>query len=264
MRRYKVLSIIISFLIIFPARSLINKKYQKTITYEYNIDSHGKKLLSINNIDGKLNFIQTEDSVIRINYKTSIRVKKRELNKEITPLKLGVDTVDDKIILKVVEKTSEYNFLNFGKVQKDEYDIFVPINLAIEINSNFSDVYVDNTANDFKINLINGDVIANKPKGNYSVNIINGKFKIDADSVKNINVNITNGKFYLQKASLYFGDFDLNIENGKILNSGISFDSTVKSDKKTLVAKRGKSENKLVVNIVNGRIYLRDNVKVED
>lgn len=264
MRIFKILLIIISFAIFFSACSIINKKYQKTFSYDYNVNTYGKNVVLIDNLNGKFKIIQSDDSVLRINYKTTLILKKNELEKELIPLKLKVDTLNDKLVIKVIEKISEIKFLKFGKSHKEDYEIYVPKNLIMEINSNFSDIYIENLINDFRINLVDGDVKIKKPKGNYTINIVNGKIQTDADSLKNLSVNITNGKFYLLNSNEYYGNFNLNVENGKILYKQLNFDNIIKSDKKSFVAKRGASDNKLSVNIVNGRIYLKENAEEEE
>lgn len=264
MRIYKVIFIFVISLIFFSSCSLVSKKYQKTISYEYIIDLKNKNYLLIDNIDGNFKIYQTNDTIVKINYKTTLQLKGNELGKEIVPIKFKLDTIENKLVLKVVEKINEYRFLNFGRKFKEEYELFIPRNLNVEINSNFSDIILNGMNNDFKINLVNGNIFIKNPKGSYIVDIVNGKLKVDADSLKNLTANITNGKFYLYNAQKYQGSFNLNVENGKTISKGINFENIIKSDKKTLIATKGASENKLEVNVVNGRIYLKENAKTEE
>lgn len=264
MRIYKVIFIFIISLIFFSSCSLISKKYQKTISYEYILDVKNKNCLLIDNIEGNFRIHQTNDSIVKINFKTTLHLKGNELGKEIVPIKFKIDTIENKLVLKVVEKINESRFLKFGKELKEVYELFIPRNLNVEINSNFSDVMINGMNNDFKINLVNGNIFIKNPKGSYIVDIVNGKLKVDADSLKNLTANITNGKFYLYNAQKYQGSFNLNVENGKTISKGINFENIIKSDKKTLIATRGVSENKLEVNVVNGRIYLKENSKTEE
>lgn len=264
MRIYKVIFIFFISLIFFSSCSLVSKKYQKTISYEYVLDVKNKNCLLFDNIDGNFKIYQTNDTIVKINYKTTLNLKCNGLGKEIVPNKFKVDTIENKLVLKVVEKINEYSFLKFGRKFKEEYEIFIPRNLSVEIISNFSDIILNGMDNDFKINIVNGNILIKNPKGSYIVDIVNGKLQVDADSLKNLIANITNGKFYLYNAQKYQGSFNLNVENGKTISKGINFENIIKSDKKTLIATRGESENKLDVNVVNGRIYLKDNSKEEE
>ncbi|MCX7834420.1 MAG: hypothetical protein N2490_09455 [Ignavibacteria bacterium] len=264
MKIIKILFLFTLTIILLPSCSLINKKYKKSFTYEYSVDVSNKSTIIFDNLDGNFKIYQTEDSVVKMNYKTSILLKKNELGKEIIPLKLKIDTLDSKLVVKIVERISEFDFLKIGKDFKDEFEIYIPENLQIEINSDISNILIDKLTNDFQINLNNGDITIKKPKGNYNVTIVNGKLVVDADSLKNLTANITNGRFYLINSKIYSGNLNLNVENGKISTKGIDFDNIIKSDKKTLIATKGSSENKLNVNIVNGRIYLKENVKQKE
>ncbi len=237
--------------------SLFKKKYEKTETKKYTIDTHNKTKISLDNVKGDIRiFRNTSDSMLRINIEKIANVKEKDLDKPIRNFRVKVDTSGSVVSINI-EYYKEKRFFNisFGDENKINFELHIPDEILLVIDNTSGDLFMTDITNDVKADITNGDVKLEKVYGNTKLEVTNGKVKGDLDSTKGLNIDVTNGKVNLNLGELFSGKFKLDVTNGKIIKDEFNF-TDVSEEKKSFEGKLGDKDAEVIIDVVNGKITL--------
>jgi len=249
--------ILLTFAVSGTGCSLFKKKYEKTETEEYTINTHNKTKISLDNTRGDIRiFRNTSDSMLRIKIEKIAHVKEKDRDKPIQNVRVKIDTSGSVVSINM-EYSKEKRFFNisFGDENRINFELHIPDENMIVIDNTNGDLFMTDITNDVKADITNGDVKLEKVYGNTKLDITNGKVIGDLDSTKGLNIEVTNGKVNLNLGESFSGKFKLDITNGKIIKDEFDF-TDVKEEKKLFEGKLGDKDAEVIIDVVNGKITL--------
>ena len=249
--------ILLTFAVSGTGCSLFKKKYEKTETEEYTINTHNKTKISLDNTRGDIRiFRNTSDSLLRIKIEKIAYVKEKDLDKPIKYLKVKIDTSGSVVNINTeyYKETKFFNF-SFSDENRLNLELHVPDGNMIVIENISGDLLMTDITNDVKADITNGDVKLEKVYGNTKLDITNGKVTGDLDSTKGLIIDVTNGKVNLNLGESFSGKFKLDVTNGKIIKEEFDF-TDVKEEKKSFEGKLGDKDAEVIIDVVNGKITL--------
>lgn len=258
LKKFIVFFFLLAFLLVgIFGCSLFSKRYEKKEVNDFNINTKGKKSLSINNVSGSIKISKnTTDSILRVKAEVITYVSKKELNKSSDELRIKIDTSGNDISFdNEYYKEKRIFHFDIGRKDKINYEISVPQNLDITIENVSGKIDIDNIENNLKIDLVNGDATLSNTPGNVEVEVTNGKIKCDLDSSKGLNLNTVNGSITLNLSGTFSGYFRADCVNGKVVVKDLDFKKYEES-KKSFEGKLGESNVNVKLETVNGKIYL--------
>lgn len=246
-------------LITLQGCSLLTRRVEKSETKELIINTKGKESLSIDNIHGDITVKKSEsDTVAFIKIKCTVKVPKNRYDENLSNIKVDLDTSskDIKINTDITQEGDlKFFFDNFRN--KTSIEITVPKNLKLIIDATNGDVSVKNIENDVTIDLTNGDISLDNVTGKYKIETTNGNLTCDIDSTKGIDAAITNGKTKMNISKTFSANLDFEVTNGKIIIDEKIIPTVEMKDKKSFKGKIGNSDSQVKINIINGKINLK-------
>jgi len=237
--------------------SLFSKKYEKKEVTEYKINVTGKKLFSVDNINGNIKISRnTTDSLLRIKAELYAYVSKKELNEPLDRIKIKIDSSGNEVSLNSeYYREKRFFHLDIGKSDKINYEISVPANLEISIDNTSGKVDIRDIDNDIKLNIINGDVSLINTTGNLNADLTNSKIRCELDSTKGLNIKNVNENITLYLGNAFSGNIKAECVNGKIVTKDLDFKKSDNS-KNSFEGKLGNSDVDVRLETVNGKIFL--------
>ena len=237
--------------------SLFKKKYEKTETEAFTINTYNKTKISLDNSRGDIRiFRNTSDSMLRIKIEKITHVKEKDLDKPIQNVRVKIDTSGSVVNINTeyYKETSFFN-ISFDDENRINFELYIPDGNMIVIDNNSGDLYMTDITNDVNADIKNGDVKLEKVYGNTNLEVKNGKVTGDLDSTKGLNIDVKNGKVNLNLGESFSGKFKLDIANGKIIKDEFGF-TDVSEEKKSFEGKLGDKDVEVVIDVANGKITL--------
>lgn len=240
---------------------LFSKKYLKTQTEDFRINTAGKSKFKLDNVRGSVTITHSNDSgALIIKARKEIKVKKKYLNTPFDEIKIKLDTISNIIKIETdVTKDREDSGFNFsiGREQRVDYEIQIPSGIAIDIENVSGNVTADYLDNDLKIDLVNGEVSLEKYTGRLECEIKNGQFSGHIDSTRGVSVSTINGSVTLYLNNFMNASVRAETVNGKITDENLKFKEVIK-EKRLFKGKLGTGESNIDIKIetVNGKIRL--------
>lgn len=253
------IAILLSVVFLISSCGLISKKYTKSETNEFALNTANKEKLRLENITGDITISKSNDSnSLKIKAYMEIKVKKKYLNTPFDEIKIDIDTNTNEIIVKtdITNKGSD-DFFNIGRSQKVDYTIYLPENLDLEIENTNGEIFAGNINNNIDIQNINGSVDFKRFHGKVNCEITNGSVTGEIDSTTGINLNLINGSITLKLSNYINADIKAETVNGRITDENLELKDVIK-DKNKLKAKIGNSDSEIEIKLetINGKIKL--------
>lgn len=231
------------------------KRYDKIATEEYIYKAGDKNALKIDNISGSVRVVNSLDSTIRIKITKQISVKKKDLEKPFSEIKVNIDTNGNtlKIDADIFAKSGGL----FSQVRNPfiDYEISVPSYMDLTIENTNGYVVVKNVNSNINIDIINGSIDFTGSAKNLNLGITNGDVTGKIDSVNSINIDCINSEIMLTVPGDFPGLFDVESVNGKIETDNLEIMMSEK-DKNSFRGKNGTGAIPVKVRTVNGKIFL--------
>lgn len=249
----------------FQGCGFISKKYTKSETSEFSVNTVSKRKLKLENINGNITVSRSSDSTsLKIKAYKEIKVKKKYLNTPFDEIIIDVDSNSQDIIIKtVISNKGSDGFFNIGRSQNVDYNIYVPENLDIEIENVNGEIIAGEINNDLSIENVNGNAEINNFQGKLNCEITNGSLSGEIDSTRGVNINIINGSISLKLNNFLSANLNVQTVNGKITDEELTLKDVVR-DKKHLRAKIGNADTDTEIKIetINGKIKLFGNKEI--
>lgn len=258
----KILVLIIGItLLSVSSCGILSRKYTKTKTDEFSLNTAGKQKVKLDNINGTVTISHSNDSgLITVRAFKEIKVKKKFLDTPFDEIEIKIDTSGNSISIATdIKKKGEDGVLKFNidRGQRVDYEVVVPSGVNIEVENINGDIIANSLDNDLTIDLLNGEVSLQNYTGLLECNITNGEFTGHIDSTRGMNINTVNGG-----VSLFLNNFmNVNLRaetsNGKIVQENLNFRNLIK-EKGLFKGKLGNGEANVDIRVetVNGRIRL--------
>lgn len=155
-------------------------RQSKEITRVFKIENDTE--LKVNNKYGRIKLVSWDKDSVKFNVQIKVRNKKEEKAKEILH-DIQIDFLSSKIFLEssssfskenslwddLKDKTSQI-FSGDNKIQID-YEIYLPSQIAININNKYGDIFIDDHKGKMTINLSNGDLKAHNLSGETNIDL---------------------------------------------------------------------------------------------
>lgn len=235
----------------------IGTRYEKKEEVEYRINPSGKDKIVLDNFGGTVT-VQKGDSASGIVIKAEItdRVKKKDLDKPLKNISIGLDTSGNVVRIESSSRKSfSFNFSFDFKSPHINYVLTVPPGIKLTVNNANGRVSVDEFSDELEVSLTNGSVKAANVTGKSQFDITNGNFDGSLDSTKGFKVDVVNGNVNLKLGTSFKGEITANVVNGRVKHEGLTF-SAVDEDKKSLKGYIGNRDWDVNLEVVNGRINL--------
>lgn len=261
------LKVIIPFLALillvtsFSGCSLFSRRYEKTYSKEASVNATGKQKIIFENVTGDVKIHKSDDvNSILVKAKTTVHLKKNELENDIDWVKLVMDTSGNNVIITVDIIKDSHRFFNFtinDEHNRTSVDIYVPESIMVDISLTNGDIIAKKISNDVNLDVTNGDVNIEDYYGKAEINIVNGKLNAKLDSTKGLTTDIVNGSANLSIGEYFAAKFTLETLNGKIkIDKEIPF-KEITGEKNLKTGTIGNSGNEVKIDITNGKINLR-------
>jgi hypothetical protein len=260
-------SAIILFVIAFTSGIFLNgcglmtKKYLKTETVNFRINTDGKKKVKLDNIKGNITVVPSSDSgSLSVKAHKEIKVKKKYLDTPFDEIEIKIDSSSNTIsISSEINKEGEDGIFRFstGRDQRVDYEIRVPSNIDIEVENVDGNVNSNDLNNDIKIDLVNGQVAVESYTGRMECDITNGSFSGHIDSTSGLDINTINGSVTLFLNNYMNANVRAETVNGKIIDENLQF-RDINKEKRSFKAKLGSGvpDTEIRIETVNGKIKL--------
>jgi hypothetical protein len=237
------------------------ERYEKSETEELILNVIGKSGLVLENVSGRIELVQSQDSnFIRIVARKEVHVKKKDLDKPFDEIKLKIDTAGSGIRVESEMKgKTKVRFFSFSEHRgpKVDYTIYVPAGFQLDLNNVNGDISTERLSCNLNIELVNGDVNIDNFSGLFESEIANGEISLDIDSTTGIDIETVNGSVDLSFGENVSARLSVETKNGKIKDENLTLNN-VKREKKQLKADIGNNPSTSVsVNTVNGRVTLK-------
>lgn len=259
--RIVLLLIGIGILVSLNGCGSMGKRYLKSSSEQHQISTSGKKKVKIENITGNISIRRSNDSAtVIVKASKEIKVKKKYLDKPFDEIDIRIDTSGNQISI-----STEYNKnrddgifrFNIGRDRRVDYEISIPVEMAIEIENINGDLSAKSLNNDLKVDLVNGDIDVEDHTGRLDCEITNGTFSGEIDSTRGIDISTINGSVTLNLNNFMSANVKAETVNGRIIEENLQFrliDKEKKMFKGTLGA--GDSNTDIKIETVNGKIKL--------
>lgn len=246
-------------LILLGGCGLISKKYTKSASNEFDLNSVGKTKIRLENITGDITISKSSDSnLLKIKAYMETKVKKKFLDTPFDEIKINIDTNTNEIVVKTVfNDKGRDGLFKFGNSEKVDYNIYLPENLKVDINNINGDIFAGNIGNNVVIENINGNADFKSFHGKLECDLTNGSVTGEIDSTKGMNINLVNGNITLKLSNYLNASIQAETLNGRITDENLELSDIIK-DKKKLKAKIGTVDSEIEIKLetVNGKIKL--------
>ncbi|MEO8665493.1 MAG: hypothetical protein ABI462_08340 [Ignavibacteria bacterium] len=258
----KLLLVILGIIILSAnGCGLLSKKYTKTKTDEFRLNSAGKKKIKLDNVNGTITLTHNSDSgAIMIKAVKEIKVKKKYLDTPFDEIAIRIDTSTSVISIETeIGKKGEDDIFKFNidRNQRVNYEIHVPSGIDLEVDNINGNLVANDLNNDLMIDLVNGQVSVEHYTGLLECEISNGAFTGNIDSTRGMNLSIINGNITLYLNNYMNANVRAETNKGKIIEENLDFRDAI-SEKRLFKGKLGKNEPNVDIKVetVNGRIRL--------
>jgi hypothetical protein len=224
--KYKVLIMVVGFIMSFSQAFPQNFTDEKNYTHQFSVTS--KTTLDVSNKYGKVQLLSWNKDSVKIDIHLFISSSSlTRLNKFRQNVNFDVTNSGYYVIAKTVFGKSQSTVLDELKDFADalvlgsnevkiDYTIYLPKYLSVKVNNKYGDIYVDDLEGETQLNLSNGDLKANSFSGNAVLTISFGNAFINEFSKGRIlaeygDLNIRNA----DKISLETKSSKVTLQNGR-------------------------------------------------
>jgi hypothetical protein len=147
----------------FAGCSLLRKKIEKTEKVEYKLNANGKFRLDIDNSNGNVEVIPSDDT-LDIIYIVAVKtgyVRENESDKPLEDVTIDIDTTDEIIKVETHIKKSSGLFKRNSKARVD-YKIKLPKNLKLVAETVNGSLCAENLQTDIRLSAVTGSIVVNK------------------------------------------------------------------------------------------------------
>lgn len=256
----KIFRCLIIFLfasIAFQGCSIFTRRYEKTVNKQYQLTLADKDGIKFENLSGRVKVFQSDDSLAHLTVKAELKVKREELDKIDDKEFLTIDSGGKYIrINEEPDVEIGYSNMHFGPLKKVTYELYLPEYNPLSIYSKNSSMEINETSNNLKVEIINGNLVLNNPIGYLTANITNGKISGNIDSSKGLEGTVTNGNISIKLRKDFSGSVNCTTENGSVKIGESDFDNVEIKTKNAFSGSIGKSDVKVKLNVTNGNIKI--------
>lgn len=235
--------------------SLLKKRVSKTEKVEYKVDGTGKTSISVDNTNGRINVSRSKDTlgVITIKAEKTADVKHDEQDEPIRNVEINIDSSGNELKIET-EITSEGGFFRKHRSAKVNYDIEIPANLNVKVETVNGTITLSRIDNEVIAHTVNGSINVNSCPGELNLESVNGKVTCNVDSLTNgINVNVVNGTVKIGGLKNVNADVEASTVNGRVKFSNLNFTDLV-SEKRNLKGKLGTGGSRINISAINGSV----------
>lgn len=252
-RQNKFLFIILCILSVYMTGCGSFRKFTKTETEKFTISAVNKKVLTLDNITGNITVTKSTDSTVKITAVKEVQVRKKDLDKPFTEVKVELDTLTDNI--RIDYNTMDYDDGPFSKMRRPEinYTIAVPSFIDVRIDNIHGTINLNKLDNNINIELVTGELNLEQVSGNIKADLTNVDVTGTIDSTKGMIFDIVNGDVRLTLSPNVNAKVWADWANGKFEYDGLSF-MNVDKDKENFRGVLGSGLYDIKIDITNGKI----------
>lgn len=235
--------------------SLLKKRVSKTEKVEYKVDGTGKTSISVDNTNGRINVSRSKDTlgVITIKAEKTAYVKYDEQDEPIRNVEVNIDSSGNELKIET-EITSEGGLFRKHRSAKVNYDIEIPANLNVKVETVNGTITLSRIDNEVIAHTVNGSINVYSCPGELNLESVNGKVTCNVDSLTNgINVNVVNGTVKIGGLKNVNADVEASTVNGRVKFYNLNFSDLV-SEKKNLKGKLGTGGSRINISAINGSV----------
>ena len=246
--------IVLIFSAAFTSGCNFGKRYTKIESKEVNINSNNKSKLILENINGNIKIIKSSDSnKVNLKYTLETKVKKKDLDKPISDLKVSIETTTGEIKISGEHVKRKGIFFGGKAKRRIDFELYVPENLVLEIDNMNGNVSVTEINNNLRLELVNGEVLLERTNGLVECSLVNGNIRGKIDSTNGMKIDLINGDIVLFLKQSVQGFVRAEVKNGRVEYENLKFENE-KKEKRSLNGRLGQSGNSILVDVVNGKI----------
>lgn len=257
-------TILLSVLAVFTLTAVsgcqyLKKRVQKTEKSEFKLTSAGKTRVEIENTDGDVNVITTDDTLgtITIIAEKTDRVRVSEQDNPLDGIKINIDSSGN--IIKIDTEVKHFQTF-FGGRSHAHVDLIIkiPAKLQVYVTITNGKIVADNLQSESKLENVNGSIYVKNCSGMLNLETVNGSIKANVDSTSGITAETVNGSISIGNLKYVNAEIDASSSHGKVKFENLNFSSS-STDKKSLTGRLGDGKNQIKLSTVNGSIKLDGN-----
>jgi hypothetical protein len=247
-----------SFIVSINGCSFFTKKYEKTETQEYKLNTSGKEKITVENQNGTITIRKSDSdssASIKLDYTTNVSKKDLDANNKIFDLK--IDTAGKECYISAQNLIREKSFINlFQGGERINYSLSIPAYLKVRVENHNGSIEIEDISGEVDAETVNGEIKLNNTKGNLKGNTVNGKISASLDVSSDIDFNTVNGSVSLTIPESFAGKFKMSCVNGSIKYDEFNFKDVTK-EKKDFEGTLGNADKTIKITTVNGSIKLK-------
>jgi len=247
-----------TMLIGFNGCSLLKKRVEKKENVKYTLNGNGKTSIHIENINGRINVSNSNDTtgIIKIDAEIVADVKHNEQDKQIENVKIKIDSTGDVIKIETEINNSSSGMFRKSNNAEVNYDIKIPANMKVYTETVNGTTTITRISGDVKSETVNGKINIFNCQGKVDVEGVNGSILCNVDSMTaGINISIVNGDVKIGGLKDVDADVNASTVHGRVKFKNLTF-TDVNSEKRTLSGILGKGGSPIRVESTNGSISL--------
>lgn len=206
------------------------------ISQEFKTDINGIEVISINNLFGKIDIKESNNTQLVISVKNMEDIKTPEKAKGLKPISPNGED-NTKLALNVSSKGSVFQITGTDKRSSEaEYLFEIPkgVSIKVDYNNAFTNGSIDikGFSSEIEINTLNDDINLSNVTGPLVLHSINGNISVDFSTVNQISpISITaiNGEIDLNMPANTKANLNLSTMHGEVYTN---FDIDFKKDEK--------------------------------
>lgn len=242
----------------FNGCSLLKKRVEKKENVKYTLNGSGKTSIHIENINGRINVSNSNDTsgIIKIDAEIIADVKHDEQEKQIENVKIKIDSTDSEIKIETEINNSGSGMFRKNNNAEVNYDIKVPANMKVYTETVNGTTTITRINNDVRSETVNGKINIFNCQGRIDAEGVNGSILCNVDSLTaGINISIVNGDVKIGGLKNVDADVNASTVHGRVKFKNLTF-TDVNSEKRTLSGILGKGGSPIRVESTNGSISL--------
>jgi len=247
-----------SMLIGFNGCSLLKKRVEKKENVKYTLNGNGKTSIHIENINGKINISNSNDTtgVISIEAEIIADVKHDEQDRSIENVKIKIDTTTSEIRIETEINNTSSGMFRKGNNGEVNYTLKIPANMKVHTETVNGTTTITRINNDVRAETVNGKINIFNCQGNIDVDGVNGSVLCNVDSLTaGIKISIINGDVKIGGLKNVDADVSASTLHGRVKFKDLTF-TDINSEKRTLSGILGKGGSTIRVESTNGSISL--------
>lgn len=242
----------------FNGCSLLKKRVEKKENIKYTLNSKDKTSFHIENINGRINISNSNDTngIIKIEAEIIADVKYDEQDKPIENVNIKIDSTGSEIKIETEINNSSAGMFRKNNNAQVNYDIRIPANMKVFTETVNGSITISRIDNDIKAETVNGKINVLNCPGRIDIESVNGNIVCNVDSVTaGINISVTNGDIKVGGLKNVNADVNASTIHGKVTIKELDF-SELNNERKTVSGILGKGGSQIRIDAVNGRITL--------